>query len=133
MVLTAKGIRVIDASLPRLQRLDLVVDSRQTQAAKDLGRRRPHLGSGIVCYSDYNFKGHINLKVVTQDGNEIFFKCLVLTPLGKLMHAFCQRQGVALPSVRFLFDGTRINEHQMPIDLDMRDGDVVDVMVEQQG
>ena len=61
--------------------------------------------------------GHINLKVVTQDGNEIFFKCKATTPLSKLMHAFCQRQGVALASVRFLFDGTRINEHQTPSDV----------------
>mmetsp|Transcript_53087 Transcript_53087/g.139542 ORF Transcript_53087/g.139542 Transcript_53087/m.139542 type:complete len:93 (-) Transcript_53087:415-693(-) len=76
---------------------------------------------------------HINLKVVTQDGNEIFFKCKATTPLSKLMHAFCQRQGVSLNSVRFLFDGTRINEHQTPSDLDMEDGDVIDVMVEQQG
>uniref|UniRef100_A0A7S3B187 Ubiquitin-like domain-containing protein n=1 Tax=Haptolina ericina TaxID=156174 RepID=A0A7S3B187_9EUKA len=76
---------------------------------------------------------HINLKVVTQDGNEIFFKCKATTPLSKLMNAFCQRQGVALASVRFLFDGTRINEHQTPSDLDMEDGDVIDVMVEQQG
>jgi len=60
---------------------------------------------------------HINLKVVTQDGNEIFFKCKATTPLSKLMHAFCQRQGVSLNSVRFLFDGTRINEHQTPSDV----------------
>ena len=60
---------------------------------------------------------HINLKVVTQDGNEIFFKCKATTPLSKLMNAFCQRQGVALASVRFLFDGTRINEHQTPSDV----------------
>ena len=29
--------------------------------------------------------GHINLKVVTQDGNEIFFKCKTTTTLSKLM------------------------------------------------
>ena len=37
----------------------------------------------------------LNLKVVTQDGNEIFFKCKMTTPLQKLMTAFCNRQGVA--------------------------------------
>lgn len=76
---------------------------------------------------------HINLKVVTQDGNEIYFKCKQSTPLQKLMHAFCQRQGVAMGSVRFLFDGARLNETQTPKELDMEDGDVIDVMVEQQG
>ena len=29
------------------------------------------------------------------------------TPLEKLMKAFCQRNGVAETSVRFLFDGNR--------------------------
>ena len=36
-------------------------------------------------------------------------------------------------SVRFLFDGERINERQTPQDLDMEDNDVIDVMVEQVG
>merc|ERR1711918_241721 len=76
---------------------------------------------------------HINLKVVTQDGNEIYFKCKQTTPLQKLMHAFCNRQGVSMQSVRFLFDGNRINETQTPQQLEMEDGDVIDVMVEQQG
>jgi len=57
---------------------------------------------------------HINLKVVTQDGNEIYFKCKQTTPLKKLMDAFCNRQGVSSNSVRFLFDGNRINETQTP-------------------
>jgi small ubiquitin-related modifier len=55
------------------------------------------------------------------------------TPLQKLMAAFCQRQGVAQNSVRFLFDGERIAPTQSPKDLDMEDGDVIDVMVEQVG
>jgi len=75
----------------------------------------------------------INLKVVTQSGNEIYFKCKMTTALTKLMNAFCQREGVTMQSVRFLFDGARINPNQTPKELDMEDGDVIDVMVEQQG
>lgn len=75
----------------------------------------------------------INLKVATQDGNEIFFKCKMTTPLSKLMNAFCQRQGVTMNSVRFLFDGSRINVDQTPKDLEMEDGDTIDVMVQQEG
>ena len=48
------------------------------------------------------------------------------------MQAFCNRNGVAMNSVRFLFDGNRVNPTQTPQDLDMEDGDVIDVMVEQQ-
>ena len=36
-------------------------------------------------------------------------------------------------SVRFLFDGNRVSANQTPADLEMEDGDVIDVMVEQQG
>jgi len=77
------------------------------------------------------FGWHINLKVVTQDGNEIYFKCKKTTQLGKLMNAFCNRQGVSSNDVRFLFDGKRIHETQTPEQLDMEDGDVIDVMVAQ--
>ena len=125
---------------------------------------------------------HINLKVITQEGSEIYFKCKKTTPFLKLMHAFCNRQHVRMESVRFLFDGNRINETQTPSQvrdimgapraqacarrvcdtdrlgcrsgqvsqafdapnsrrahppassqLEMEDGDVIDVMVEQQG
>ena len=76
---------------------------------------------------------HVNLKVVTQDGNEIYFKCKQATPLQKLMHAFCNRQGVSTNSVVFSFDGNRINETQTPEQLSMEDGDIIDVRLEQQG
>ena len=75
----------------------------------------------------------INLTVVTMDGNEIYFRCKVTTPLKRLMDAFCNRQGVSRNSVRFWFDGNTINETQTPEQLLMADGDVIDVMVEQRG
>ena len=75
----------------------------------------------------------ISLKVVTPDGNEVHFQCKQTMPLQRLMHAYCNRQGVPMGAVRFLFDGNRIHEAQTPRDLDMEDGDVIDVMVEQQG
>ena len=73
---------------------------------------------------------HINLKVVTQDGNEIYFKCKQTTPLQKLMHAYCNRQGIAPNKIRFLFDGNCINETETPQQLEMVDDDIIDVMVE---
>ncbi|CAG8677255.1 11824_t:CDS:2, partial [Gigaspora rosea] len=65
---------------------------------------------------------HINLKVVGSDHNEMFFKIKRTTQLKKLMDAFCERQGKAFNSLRFLYDGER---------LEMEDGDAIDVMVEQ--
>jgi hypothetical protein len=40
----------------------------------------------------------LNLKVKSQDGEEVFFKIKATTQLKKLMDAYCQRQ-----SVRYLF------------------------------
>ena len=75
----------------------------------------------------------INLKVVTQDGNETYFKCKVTTALNALMNAFCQHRGIQMREVRFLFNGNRINGSSTPEELEMEDGDVVDVIVEQCG
>ena len=75
----------------------------------------------------------INIKVVSQDGNEIFFKLKRTTPFRKLMDAYANRTGAGLNTLRFLFDGQRMNEDQTPASLDMEDQDSIDVMIEQQG
>ena len=56
---------------------------------------------------------HLNIKV-TDNNNEVFFKIKRSTQLSKLMNAFCERQGKSLQSVRFLFDGTRVNQTDTP-------------------
>ena len=77
---------------------------------------------------------HINLRVVsqvhillfllslhlyvylhtTQDGTEVYFKIKKQTPLRKLMDAYCQRQGISPNSIRFLYDGQRIQAERTP-------------------
>lgn len=64
---------------------------------------------------------------------EVFFKMRMTTQLERLMSTFCTRQGIHPASVRFLFDGNRINGRQTPQELEMEDGDTIDVMVEQRG
>jgi hypothetical protein len=56
---------------------------------------------------------HLNIKV-TDNNNEVFFKIKRTTALGKLMNAFCDRQGKNLSSVRFLFDGQRVTAQDNP-------------------
>ena len=56
---------------------------------------------------------HLNIKV-TDNNNEVFFKIKRTTNLSKLMNAFCERQGKAPTSVRFLFDGARVNPNDSP-------------------
>lgn len=56
---------------------------------------------------------HLNIKV-TDNNNEVFFKIKRTTALKKLMDAFCDRQGKQPTSVRFLFDGARVNPTDSP-------------------
>jgi hypothetical protein len=100
---------------------------------------------------------HLNIKV-TDNNNEVFFKIKRTTALGKLMNAFCDRQGKNISSVRFLFDGQRVTANDNPdtvrvaqaqrnsrerlarrpqianvSQLDMQDGDTLEVHQEQIG
>ncbi|KAL1306961.1 hypothetical protein AAFC00_005598 [Neodothiora populina] len=75
---------------------------------------------------------HLNIKV-TDNNNEVFFKIKRTTQLKKLMDAFCERQGKTPASVRFLFDGQRVNPTDNPDSLDMQDGDTLEVHQEQIG
>ena len=42
-------------------------------------------------------------------------------------------QGIPINSVRFLFEGQRINDEQAPKDLEMEDNDTIEVYQEQTG
>ena len=49
------------------------------------------------------------------------------------MDAYCKRQGLSSASVRFVFDGNRVNGSETAEQLEMDDQDVIDVLVEQTG
>ena len=76
---------------------------------------------------------HLNLKVKSQDGNEVYFKVKKTTQFSKVMSAYCKKVGTDLESVRFLFEGQRLRPDQTPADLDMEDEDEIDAMVQQTG
>ncbi|KAM4059375.1 ubiquitin-2 like rad60 SUMO-like domain-containing protein [Hirsutella rhossiliensis] len=75
---------------------------------------------------------HLNIKV-TDNNNEVFFKIKRSTKLEKLMNAFCERQGKNINSVRFLFEGARVQPTDTPDTLEMQDGDTLEVHQEQVG
>ena len=75
----------------------------------------------------------LTLRVISQTGSETFFKIKQTTPLIKLMTAFCDKSGVTMNSVRFLFDGNRITGSETPAKLNMEDEDVIDVVLQQTG
>ena len=49
----------------------------------------------------------------------------------QIFDAFLQRKSLQPGSVRVLFDGERVREDQSPQEVDMEDGDSLDVMMEQ--
>ncbi|KAJ8585083.1 small ubiquitin-related modifier [Rhizopogon salebrosus TDB-379] len=75
----------------------------------------------------------INVKVVSSTGDEVFFKIKRNTKLSKLQGAYATKVGKDVSSIRFLYDGARINDDDTPASLDMEDNDTIDVMVEQVG
>ncbi|KAK7039342.1 ubiquitin-like protein SMT3 [Favolaschia claudopus] len=93
----------------------------------------------------------INIKVVSSVGEEVFFKIKRSTKLSKLQGAYASKVGKDVGSIRFLYDGERINDDDTPASLDMEDNgtagaiqfvasltpptfaDTIDVMVEQVG
>ncbi|KAK6843211.1 hypothetical protein PG990_004866 [Apiospora arundinis] len=75
---------------------------------------------------------HLNIKV-TDNNNEVFFKIKRSTKLEKLMNAFCERQGKNMASVRFLFEGQRVQPTDTPDTLEMQDSDTLEVHQEQVG
>ncbi|XP_063675003.1 small ubiquitin-related modifier 1-B-like isoform X2 [Bolinopsis microptera] len=70
---------------------------------------------------------HINLRVIGQNNSEVHFRIKKTTQMKKLKAAFCERQGIPINSVRFLFEGQRINDEQAPKDLEMEDNDTIEV------
>jgi len=88
------------------------------------------MGDGAEQKTEEN---HINLKVMGSDNTEVHFKIKKTTQLKKLKQAYCDRQGVAINSLRFLFDGQRITDDMSPKQLEMEDGDVIEVYQEQTG
>jgi len=75
----------------------------------------------------------IRINVRDQTGDITFFKMKVCTRMEKVFSTYAKRLSVPVNALRFLIDGERINPSQSPRDLDLKDGDQIDCMLEQQG
>lgn len=73
----------------------------------------------------------MTIRVTAPDQSDLQFKLKKTTPFKRLMSAFCSKMELDRNAVRFMFDGSPIQESQTPADLDMEDGDVVDAMLMQ--
>jgi len=72
----------------------------------------------------------LDIKTVTDNGKETYFKVGYDTPLGKLMELFCNRAGIARSQARFYFNDEVIGELETPAGLKMEHGDAIQVMVD---
>ncbi|XP_057427640.1 small ubiquitin-related modifier 1-like [Lotus japonicus] len=76
---------------------------------------------------------YIELNVNDQWGNKVYFKMKRTGQLGTLLNAYCDRQSVDIKTIVFLFDGRLLRAHLTPDELDMKDGDAIDAMLQQIG
>jgi hypothetical protein len=75
----------------------------------------------------------IHIRVVDAEGDELHLKMRPDTAMNKLFRAYSINKGVALGSVRFIFDGRRLHDDDTPAKVDIEDGDAIDVAMEQVG
>ena len=75
----------------------------------------------------------VALRVVDSSGSEVFFKIRAGTTFARLFKAYYERKGVAPGSIRFLYDGKRLNEEQTPKSVGMENDDVIDAPRQQTG
>lgn len=108
-------------------------EAKEPKEDKDAEKKKDDAAAPVAKSEEKKDTDHINLKVVGQDGAEVFFKIKKHTSLKRLIDAYCQRQGVSSTAIRFLFDGRRIQPDQTPKDLGMEDGDIIDAMLFQTG
>ncbi|ESZ97826.1 hypothetical protein SBOR_1835 [Sclerotinia borealis F-4128] len=76
----------------------------------------------------------VSIKVVDEARNEITFKIKRTKPLEKVIQAYCAaKKNHDTQSVRFLFEGIRIKEHDTADSLEMHNEDSIGVFLFQQG
>ncbi|KAL7410608.1 ubiquitin-related domain-containing protein [Mrakia frigida] len=56
----------------------------------------------------------MSIKVVSSDGQEVFFKIKNTTRFSKLKGAYAQRVGKAVETIRFVSDGSRVTDDDTP-------------------
>ncbi|PNW72397.1 hypothetical protein CHLRE_16g675861v5 [Chlamydomonas reinhardtii] len=77
--------------------------------------------------------GIINLVVKDQEGSEVHFKVKMKTKLEKVIDAYCKKKALDASTIRFLYDGNRVNPTNTPAELGMEDGDTIDCLITQLG
>ena len=71
---------------------------------------------------------YIRIKVVEEEfNNEMYFSLAMSTEMQKLKKSYAKREDVRLSSLRFIFEGRRIDDEDTPKDLGMVQDDIIEV------
>lgn len=81
--------------------------------------QEPHSATAILQLA---FKG--------EDASELQMRVRNDTPFGTMLSAWCTKKGFDPNTVRMLYDSERLNACQTPLNYDMEDGDIVDVVLQ---
>ncbi|KAI8877810.1 hypothetical protein K501DRAFT_197361, partial [Backusella circina FSU 941] len=76
---------------------------------------------------------YINTQVAGYGEQNTIFKLKRKNRFYKLMEFYCERAGIDMSIIRFLYDRTRILPDDMPEMLNMEEFAVVHIMIEQRG
>lgn len=92
-------------------------------------------GTGPLTPESVTLKVHRFLQGTTASYKVKFYKLKRGSPVSTLMHAFCQREGVARDRCRFRYypppgiNGIPIRGHEMPAELGMQDSEKIEVLI----
>ena len=92
-------------------------------------------GSRIVVLgpADRELPGPITILVKDASGETLMFKVRPTTKMVKILQTYASKRGVSPESIRFIVGGERVKDDSTAGGLDLQDGGVVHVMLEQTG
>ncbi|CAB4491708.1 ubiquitin-like protein [Rhizophagus irregularis] len=83
--------------------------------------------------SNESIDSFVNLKVQDYSKSETVYKVKKTKPLNKLKQVHCDRNGLDIKFMLFLFDGHQIKDYDTPDSLEMENDDIIDIVCHQKG
>lgn len=124
-------------SSPRTQAATYIIQASFMEEFEDIKRIRVHHSVGSVANPikllAKKKKNLIKLRIQRQGEAGICYIFHRKVPLRKLLADYCKMENLAYKVMRFLHDGSRVPADKCAADLEMEDGDIIDVFSDQIG
>jgi small ubiquitin-related modifier len=75
----------------------------------------------------------IRIRVIGQDGHDVYFDLKPTTKWQRVLEAYCKLRAVSTSSMRFIFEGQRVNSQLSLADYNVVHNDQVDAVLQQTG